>query len=146
VTLVGYEKDRRRLCYGIVAAMWPRKRATDAGAAAARRVGELVSVHVIPRPRMAASMKRCDHGPEPRMIIARIVGTVVASQKDPRLEGKKLLIVRPVNLDGTDTTGYVVAVDTVGAGFHERVLVVAGSSARLAQNMKDTPVDAAVVA
>jgi len=38
-----------------------------------------------------------------------------------------------------------VAVDTVGAGFHERVLVVAGSSARLAQNMKDTPVDAAVV-
>jgi len=41
--------------------------------------------------------------------------------------------------------GYVVAVDTVGAGFHERVLVVAGSSARLAQNMKDMPIDAAVV-
>ena len=60
-------------------------------------------------------------------IIARIIGTVVASQKDERLEGKKLLIVRPVNLDGTDTSGYVVAVDTVGAGFHERVLVVAGS-------------------
>jgi len=39
----------------------------------------------------------------------------------------------------------VVAVDTVGAGFHERVLVVAGSSARLAQNMKDSPIDAAVV-
>src|SRR6266581_24022 len=76
---------------------------------------------------------------------ARIVGTVVASQKDERLEGKKLLIVRPINLDGSDTSGYVVAVDTVGAGFHERVLVVAGSSARLAQNMKDTPVDAAVV-
>jgi ethanolamine utilization protein EutN len=79
------------------------------------------------------------------MIIARIVGTVVASQKDARLEGKKLLIVRPINLDGSDTSGYVVAVDTVGAGFHERVLVVAGSSARLAQNMKDAPVDAAVV-
>jgi len=79
------------------------------------------------------------------MIIARIIGTVVASQKDERLEGKKLLIVRPINLDGSDTSGYVVAVDTVGAGFHERVLVVAGSSARLAQNMKDTPVDAAVV-
>ena len=77
------------------------------------------------------------------MIIARIIGTVVASQKDERLEGKKLLIVRPINLDGSDTSGYVVAVDTVGAGFHERVLVVAGSSARLAQNMKDTPVDAA---
>jgi len=64
------------------------------------------------------------------MIIARILGTVVSSQKDERLLGKKLLIVRPVNVDGTDTTGYVVAVDTVGAGYHERVLVVAGSSAR----------------
>ncbi|HUQ32337.1 MAG TPA: EutN/CcmL family microcompartment protein [Pyrinomonadaceae bacterium] len=79
------------------------------------------------------------------MIIARIVGTVVSSQKDERLLGKKLLIVRPINLDGTDTSGYVVAVDTVGAGFHERVLVVAGSSARLAGGMKDVPVDAAIV-
>jgi ethanolamine utilization protein EutN len=79
------------------------------------------------------------------MIIARIVGTVVSSQKDERLLGKKLLIVRPVNVDGSDTTGDVVAVDTVGAGYHERVLVVAGSSARLAQGMKDVPVDAAIV-
>ena len=79
------------------------------------------------------------------MIIARILGTVVSSQKDERLLGKKLLIVRPVNVDGTDTTGYVVAVDTVGAGYHERVLVVAGSSARLAQGLKDVPVDAAIV-
>ena len=79
------------------------------------------------------------------MIIARILGTVVSTQKDERLQGKKLLIVRPINVDGSDTTGYVVAVDTVGAGFHERVLVVAGSSARLAQGMKDVPVDAAIV-
>lgn len=79
------------------------------------------------------------------MIIARILGTVVSSQKDERLLGKKLLIVRPVNVDGSDTTGYVVAVDTVGAGYHERVLVVAGSSARLAAGMKDVPVDAAIV-
>lgn len=79
------------------------------------------------------------------MIIARILGTVVATHKDPRLHGTKLLIVKPLNLDGTDQSGYVVAVDTVGAGFHERVLVVAGSSARLAQNMKDVPVDAAIV-
>src|SRR4051812_2900021 len=79
------------------------------------------------------------------MIIARIIGTVVSSQKDERLLGKKLLIVRPINLDGTDASGYTVAVDTVGAGFHERVLVVAGSSARLAQGMKDAPVDAAIV-
>ena len=79
------------------------------------------------------------------MIIARILGTVVSTQKDPRLMGKKLLIVRPLNLDGTEMGGYVVAVDTVGAGFHERVLVVAGSSARLAEGMKDTPVDAAII-
>ena len=79
------------------------------------------------------------------MIVARILGTVVSRQKDERLKGKKLLRVRPVNLDGTAASGYVVAVDTVGAGFHERVLVVAGSSARLAEGMKDTPVDAAIV-
>src|SRR5918912_4009308 len=79
------------------------------------------------------------------MIIARILGTVVSTQKDERLMGKKLLIVRPLNLDGTDQSGYTVAVDTVGAGFHERVLVVAGSSARLAQGMKDVPVDSAIV-
>ncbi len=79
------------------------------------------------------------------MIIARILGTVVSTQKDPRLMGKKLLIVRPISLDGTEASGYTVAVDTVGAGFHERVLVVAGSSARLAEGMKDTPVDAAII-
>src|SRR6266487_4455932 len=94
---------------------------------------------------MAALMMHFPLATANSMIIARILGTVVATQKDERLKGKKLLIVRPVNVDGTDTSGYVVAVDTVGAGFHERVLVVAGSSARLAQGMKDTPVDAAIV-
>jgi microcompartment protein CcmK/EutM len=79
------------------------------------------------------------------MLIARIIGTVVATQKDPRLSGKKLLVLRTLNIDGSDTNSYVVAVDTVGAGFHEKVLVVAGSSARLAEGMKDMPVDAAVV-
>ena len=79
------------------------------------------------------------------MIIARILGTVVATQKDERLHGKKLLIVKPINLDGTDQNGYIVAVDTVGAGFRERVLVVAGSSARLAEGNKDCPVDSAIV-
>src|SRR3979409_1149371 len=64
---------------------------------------------------------------------------LVASQKDARLEGKRLLIVRPVNLDGTDTSGYVVAVDTVGAGFHERVLVVAGWRARPAPKKRENP-------
>jgi ethanolamine utilization protein EutN len=79
------------------------------------------------------------------MIIARILGTVVSTQKDERLEGKKLLIVKPLNVDGSDQSGYVVAVDTVGAGFHEKVLVVSGSSARMADGNKDCPVDAAIV-
>lgn len=79
------------------------------------------------------------------MIIGRVVGTVVATRKDPRLEGKKLLLVRQVSLEGVDESNYVVAIDTVGAGFRERVLVVAGSSARLAEGLKDRPVDAAIV-
>ena len=79
------------------------------------------------------------------MIIGRILGTVVATRKDERLEGKKLLLVRPINLQGEDESSYLVAVDTVGAGFREKVLVVSGSSARLAEGMKDRPVDAAII-
>jgi len=79
------------------------------------------------------------------MIIARILGTVVSTQKDERLHGKKLLIVKPVNLDGTDQSGYIVAVDTVGAGFHEKVIIVGGSSARMADGNKDCPIDSAII-
>jgi microcompartment protein CcmK/EutM len=79
------------------------------------------------------------------MILARIIGTVVATRKDPRLEGKKLLICQPINPQGEDEKGYVIAVDTVHAGYREQVLVVAGSSARMAAGCKDTPVDAAIV-
>ena len=79
------------------------------------------------------------------MIIARILGTVVSTQKDERLQGKKLLIVKPIDLDGNDQSGYLVAVDTVGAGFHERVIVVGGSSARMAEGNKDCPVDSAII-
>ena len=79
------------------------------------------------------------------MILARVVGTVVATRKDPRLEGKKLLILKPVTPDGKDETGYVVSVDTVGSGIGERVIAVAGSSARMAEGCKDTPVDNAIV-
>jgi len=79
------------------------------------------------------------------MILARIVGTVVATRKDPRLEGKKLLVVKPVTPEGADESGYLVAVDTVDAGFRETVLVVSGSSARNATECKDRPVDAAIV-
>lgn len=79
------------------------------------------------------------------MLLARVVGTVVASRKDPRLEGKKLLICQQVNSWGEDEKGYLVAVDTVDAGFREKVLIVQGSSARMAHGCKDTPVDAAIV-
>jgi len=79
------------------------------------------------------------------MILARVVGTVVATRKDARLEGKKLLIVKPVSPEGKDESGYLVAVDTVSAGFKERVLVVSGSSARMAEGCKETPVDASII-
>jgi len=79
------------------------------------------------------------------MILGRIVGTVVATRKDPRLEGKKLLVVKPVSPEGADEAGYLVAVDTVDAGFRETVLIVSGSSARLAAECKDRPVDAAII-
>jgi ethanolamine utilization protein EutN len=79
------------------------------------------------------------------MIIGRIIGNVVATRKDPRLEGCKLLLVRPITLTGEDESSYLLAIDTVGAGFREKVIVVAGSSARMAEGMKDRPVDAAIV-
>ena len=79
------------------------------------------------------------------MILARIVGTVVATRKDERLVSNKLLIVRPVDPSGKVDGGYLIAVDTVDAGFGETVLIVSGSSARMASGLKDTPVDAAVV-
>ncbi|MFN7947867.1 MAG: EutN/CcmL family microcompartment protein [Blastocatellia bacterium] len=79
------------------------------------------------------------------MIIGRILGTVVATRKDERLQGAKLLLVRPITLKGEDENNYLVAVDTVGAGYREKVLVVSGSSARMAEGMKDRPVDAAII-
>jgi len=79
------------------------------------------------------------------MILARVVGTVVATRKDPRLEGKKLLILKPVSPEGNDESGYVVAVDTVGAGNRERVIAVSGSSPRMAGGCKEKPVDTAIV-
>jgi ethanolamine utilization protein EutN len=79
------------------------------------------------------------------MILARVVGTVVATRKDDRLVGTKLLVVRTVDPRGKDEAGYLVAVDTVDAGLHDKVLVVSGSSARMAAGLKDCPVDAAIV-
>jgi ethanolamine utilization protein EutN len=79
------------------------------------------------------------------MILGRIVGTVVSTRKDARLEGKTLLIVKPISPEGADESGYIVAVDTVNSGFRETVLVVSGSSARNAAECKDRPIDAAII-
>jgi len=79
------------------------------------------------------------------VILAKVVGTVVATRKDPRLVSSKLLVARAVDPKGKAEGAYLVAVDTVDAGAGETVLIVSGSSARLASGLKDCPVDAAIV-
>jgi microcompartment protein CcmK/EutM len=79
------------------------------------------------------------------VLLAKIVGTVVATRKDPRLVSNKLLVARPMDPRGKAEGGYLVAVDTVDAGVGETVLIVSGSSARMAAGLKDCPVDAAVI-
>ena len=80
------------------------------------------------------------------MNIGKVVGTVVASQKDEKLIGVKLLIVRQVELDGSETGSFVVAIDAVGAGEGEIVLYASGSSARQTPLTKDRPADAVIMA
>lgn len=80
------------------------------------------------------------------MILGRVIGTVWSTRKDEKLVGAKFLIVRQLNLDYTPKDNTVVAVDSVGAGVGEIVLVVQGSSARQTVLTKDKPVDAAVMA
>ena len=79
------------------------------------------------------------------MIIAKVVGTVVATRKDDRLLSAKLLVSRPIDPTGKPEGTYLVAVDTVDAGVGETVLIVSGSSARMASGLKDCPVDAAII-
>jgi ethanolamine utilization protein EutN len=80
------------------------------------------------------------------MQIARVVGTVVATQKHRTFEGAKLLLVQPVTLDDRPRGPALLAVDAVGAGVHEKVLVVIeGRAAGEALGRKGAPVDAAVV-
>jgi ethanolamine utilization protein EutN len=79
------------------------------------------------------------------MTLGRVVGTVVSTRKDERLEGFKLLIVKAVEPGGKEKPSYLVAVDTVDAGIGELVLVVTGSSARMSSGCQERPVDAAVI-
>ena len=80
------------------------------------------------------------------MLIGKVIGTVVASKKDPELDGLKLLLLRAADVDGTASGATVVAVDAVGAGVGELVLYAAGSSARQTDTTKDRPVDHVVMA
>jgi ethanolamine utilization protein EutN len=85
------------------------------------------------------------------MFLAKVEGSVVSTKKDPSMSGRKLLILRPQLVDDKDSTKFrpgantIVAVDSVGAGLGEMVLFCQGSSARLAPNLKEAPVDAVVI-
>ncbi len=85
------------------------------------------------------------------MFLARVEGSVVATKKDASMTGRKLLLVRPQLVDEKDPTKFrpgantIIAVDSVGAGMGELVMFCQGSSARLAPNLKDAPVDAVII-
>jgi microcompartment protein CcmK/EutM len=80
------------------------------------------------------------------MRMGRVIGTVVATRKDPSLEGVKLLVLENLGPDMEPEGGYVVAVDAVGAGAREVVLYASGSSARQTSLTRDRPVDAVIMA
>ncbi len=80
------------------------------------------------------------------MLLGKVTGTVVASAKDERLKQFKMLVVETLKPNGKPASGYVVAVDAVGAGVGEVVLYVTGSSARQTVLTDKRPIDAAIVA
>ncbi|MFT3692172.1 MAG: EutN/CcmL family microcompartment protein [Kofleriaceae bacterium] len=80
------------------------------------------------------------------MILGRVIGTLVATRKEPTLDGLKLLVVRACDVDGNPNGAVAIAVDAVGAGLGEVVLYCAGSSARQTQVTQNRPVDATIMA
>lgn len=80
------------------------------------------------------------------MQLGRVIGTVVSTAKEPSLEGRKFLIVRILDLNAKDSKEYVVAIDAVGAGTGDVVLVSTGSSARMTEATKNLPNDAVIMA
>src|ERR1700689_2211170 len=80
------------------------------------------------------------------MVLGKVIGRLVASRKEPTLDGLKLLVVRACDVDGTPTGAIAVAVDAVGAGLGEVVLYASGSSARQTQATQNRPVDATIMA
>ncbi len=79
------------------------------------------------------------------MDLARVIGTVVCTQKDVGLDGRKLLLVQPVTVEGQDTGRPLVAIDAVGAGAGERVFYVTGREASFAFIPDHVPTDASIV-
>jgi microcompartment protein CcmK/EutM len=80
------------------------------------------------------------------MQLARVIGTVVSTQKHPKFEGAKLLLVQPLNVDDTPRGAALLAVDGVGAGVDEKVLIVLeGRAAGETLGKKGAPVDAAII-
>jgi ethanolamine utilization protein EutN len=81
------------------------------------------------------------------MLIARVVGELVATQKHPSHEGRKLLLVQPLNLDGSDRGDAVVALDAVDAGVGDKVLLATeGFSAMTSVGRPNSPIDMSVIA
>ena len=80
------------------------------------------------------------------MVLGKVIGTLVASRKEPTLEGLKLLVVRACDVDGNANGAIAIAVDAVGAGIGEVVLYASGSSARQTQATQNRPVDATIMA
>lgn len=80
------------------------------------------------------------------MFLGKVIGTVWSTKKDEKLVGAKFLIVRKVDLDLNEKSDFVVAVDSVGAGEGEVVLVATGSSSRQTHFTQDKPVDAVIMA
>jgi ethanolamine utilization protein EutN len=79
------------------------------------------------------------------MFLGRVIGTVWSTKKDEQLVGAKFLIVRELDLQLKEKERFVVAVDSVGAGEGEVVLVATGSSSRMTTFTKDKPVDAVIM-
>jgi len=80
------------------------------------------------------------------MFLGKVVGTLVATQKEASLDGLKFLVVRRLTVDNEDDRGYVVAADAVGAGLDEVVMVATGSSARQTVMTDKRPCDAVIMA
>lgn len=80
------------------------------------------------------------------MLIGKVIGTLVATQKDEKLNNLRFMVVRQVDMEGADTSSYVVAVDAVGSGIGEYVLYATGSSARQTVLTDKRPCDAVIMA